>query len=242
MAIHRPPLFTDSDILTFRQTPVSEYRIPYTFVESLNEGTLFDRSARTFEEAARTQRLYDVVVGEDQRVVGAGMLQDTLKEADGHRREEELGALMVHPAARGIGISGLMIKLVLVRRHAVLRTSETEEDYVAHVVDGNLGPIHALLAAGFEDLGPMKLHPGEFDGHIEHMMAPGENYVPMHAYRFNRNAIDNLIRDLWTFWHGGQELSRPDLNLRVKVGFSGMVDPAFLDAEVERIGQLRSPN
>ena len=26
------------------------------------------------------------------------------------------------------------------------------------------------MAAGFEDLGPMKLHPGEFDGHIEHMM------------------------------------------------------------------------
>src|SRR5688572_8508681 len=50
MAIHRPSLFSDSDVLTFRQTPASEYRIPYTFVESLNEGTLFDRSARTFEE------------------------------------------------------------------------------------------------------------------------------------------------------------------------------------------------
>ena len=139
------------------------------------------------------------------------MLQDTLKEADGHHREEELGALMVHPAARGIGIVGLMIKLMLVHRYAVLRTSDTEEDYVAHVVDGNRGPIHALLAAGFEDLGPMKLHPGEFDGHIEHMMAPGENYVPMHAYRFNRDAIDNLIHDLWTFWHGRRELSRPDM-------------------------------
>ena len=237
MALHRPLLFTDSDILTFRQTPVSEYRIPYTFVESLNEGTLFDRSARTFEEAARTQRLYDVVVGEDQRVIGAGMLQDTLKEADGQRREEELGALMVHPAARGIGIVGLMVKLVLVHRYAVLRTSVTGEDYIAHVVDGNLGPIHALLAAGFEDLGPMKLHPGEFDGHVEHMIAPGEDYVPMHAYRFNRAAIDNLIQDLWSFWHGERALSRPDRNLRVNVDFSGMVDPAFLDAEVERIGQ-----
>ena len=63
MAIHRPSLFTDSDTLVFRQTPPSEYRIPYTFVESLNEGTLFERSAQTFEEAARTQRLYDVVGG-----------------------------------------------------------------------------------------------------------------------------------------------------------------------------------
>src|SRR5215207_4232111 len=107
MAIHRPSLFNDSDMLTFRQTPASEYRIPYTFVESLNEGTLFDRSAQTFEKAASTQRLYDVVVGEDQRIIGAGMLQDTLTEADVHKREEELGALMVHPAARGIGIVGL---------------------------------------------------------------------------------------------------------------------------------------
>ena len=232
--INRPPLFSDSDTLTFRQTPASEYRIPYTFVESLNEGTLFDRSARTFEEAARTQRLYDVVVGEDQRIIGAGMLQDTLKEADGQQRQEELGALMVHPAARGIGIVGLMIKLILVHRYAVLRTSDTEESYIAHVVDGNRGPIHPLLAAGFEDLGPMKLHPGEFDGHVEHMMAPGENYVPMHAYRFNRHTLDNLIDDLWTFWHGERELSLADRNLRVKVDFSGMVDPAFLDAEVER--------
>ena len=90
MAIDRPSLFTDSDMLTFRQTPTSEFRIAYTFVEALNDGTLFDRSARTFEEAARTQRLYDVVVGDDQRIIGAGMLQDTFKEADGHHREEEL--------------------------------------------------------------------------------------------------------------------------------------------------------
>ncbi len=149
---------------------------------------------------------------------------------------------MVHPAARGIGIVGPMIKLMLVHRYAVLRTSDTQEDYIAHVVDGNRGPIHALLAAGFEDLVPMKHHPGEFDGHIEHMMGPGENYVPMHAYRFNRDAIDNLIRDLWTFWHGERELSRADWNVRVKVDFSDMVGPAFLDAEVERIGPRRSPN
>ena len=109
------------------------------------------------------------------------------------------------------------------------------------VVDGNRGPIHALLAAGFKDLGPMKLHPGEFDGHIEHMMAPGENYVPMHAYRFNREAIDNLIRDLWALWHGGRELTRADRNLRLKVDFTDMVDPAFLDAEVERIGPICAP-
>ena len=142
---------------------------------------------------------------------------------------------MVHPAARGIGIVGLLIKLILVHRYAVLRSINAEEDYIAHVVDGNRGPIHALLAAGFEDLGPMKLHPGDFDGHVEHMMAPGEDYVPMHGYRFNRDAIDNLIRDLWSFlarWPGAR---RPDMNVRVNVDFSDMVDPAFLNAEVARM-------
>jgi len=203
---------------------------------------LFDRPARTFEEAALTQRLYDVVVGGDRRIIGAGMLQNTFKEADGHHREQELGALMVHPAARGIGIVGLMIKLMLVHRYAVLRTSDTEEDYIAHVVDGNRRPIHALLAAGFEDLGPVKLHPGEFDGHIEHMMVPGENCVPMHAYRFNREAIGNLIHDLWAFWHGGRQLSRMDRKVRVKVEFSGLIDPSFLDTEVKRIRRLHGPN
>ena len=96
-------------------------------VEALNKGTLFDRSSRVFEEAARTQRLYDVLVGEDQRIISAGMLQDTLKEADGPHPEEELGALMVHPAARAIGIVGLMIKLMLVHRYAVLRSSDAVE-------------------------------------------------------------------------------------------------------------------
>jgi hypothetical protein len=236
LAVHRPSLFTDGDALTFRQTPLAEYRIPYTFVEALNEGTLFDRSSRVFEEATRTQRLYDVVVGEDRRIVGAGMLQDSFQDADGRHWEEELGGLMVHPGARGIGIVGLLIKLMLVHRFAVLESSGTQEDYVAHVVDGNRGPIHALLAAGFEDAGPVKLHPGEFDGHIEHMMAPGENYVPMHAYRFKRAAIDNLIRELWTFWHGPRELSRADWSVRLKVDFTDLVDPAFLDTEVERMG------
>jgi hypothetical protein len=74
------------------------------------------------------------------------------------------------------------------------------------------------------------------------MIAPGEHYVHMHTYRFNRDAIDDLIHDLWIFWHGERELSRTDRNLRVNVDFSSMVDPAFLDAEVERIGPPRSPN
>ena len=172
------------------------------------------------------------MVGEDRRVIGAGMLQELSRKPTDivGKRSWALYGASRRPRHRD---RWPFDEAYAGHRYAVLRSSDTEEDYIAHVVDGNRGPIHALLAAGFEDLGPMKLHPGEFDGHVEHMMAPGENYVPMHAYRFNRDTIDNLIRDLWSFWHGGGELSRPDRNLRVKVDFSDMVDPAFLDAEVE---------
>ncbi len=237
--VHRPMLFNDNELLRFRRTPQSEYRIPYTFVDALNEGTLFDRSLRVFEEAARGERLYDVVAGADQRMIGVGMLQDTFKDADGRYREEELGCLMIHPAARGVGIAKLMIKLILVHRYAVQRRGRTEEDYIAHVVDGNAGPIHALLAAGFQVVGPVKLHPGEFDGAVEHMITPGQDFVPMHAYKFNREAIDNLIRDLWTFWDGVRVLSPPDSKIRLEVDFSDLVAPSFLVTEMRRMGSER---
>jgi GNAT superfamily N-acetyltransferase len=217
-----------------------EFRVPYTFVNALNEGTLFDRALRVFEEAARTERLYDVVAGDDQCTIGVGMLQDTFKEADGRHREEELGGLMIHPTARGIGIAPLLIKLILVHRYVVRSRGDTEEEYIAHVVDGNTGPIHALIEAGFRVIGPVKLHPGEFDGAVEHMIAPGENFVPMHAYRFDRHAIDNLVRDLWIFWHESRELTCSDLNVRLQVDFSDLVDPSLLDTEIQEIGRRGS--
>jgi GNAT superfamily N-acetyltransferase len=237
--VHRPVLFKNKERLRFRRTPQSEYRIPYTFVDALNEGTLFDRSLRVFEEAARCERLYDVVAGADQRMVGVGMLQDTFKDADDRHREEELGCLMIHPAARGFGIAKLMIKLILVHRYAVQRRGRTEEDFIAHVVDGNAGPIHALLAAGFQVIGPVKLHPGEFDGAVEHMIAPGQNFVPMHAYKFNREAIENLVRELWTFWHGARILGSPDSSMELEADFSDLVDPSFLTTEMRRMGPER---
>jgi hypothetical protein len=61
MAIRRPPLFTDSDTLAFRQTPPSECRISCTFVESLNEGTLFERSAQTNREADVLRDITDLL-------------------------------------------------------------------------------------------------------------------------------------------------------------------------------------
>ena len=40
--LHRPPVVSDGDKIAFRVTRPSEARIAYTFIEALNEGTLFD--------------------------------------------------------------------------------------------------------------------------------------------------------------------------------------------------------
>jgi len=42
----RPPVIRDQDRIDVRLTGESEYRIPFTFIEALNEGTLFDRPAQ----------------------------------------------------------------------------------------------------------------------------------------------------------------------------------------------------
>ena len=39
----RPSVIRDQDRIDVRLTSEAEYRIPFTFIEALNEGTLFDR-------------------------------------------------------------------------------------------------------------------------------------------------------------------------------------------------------
>jgi hypothetical protein len=43
--VHRPTMIKDQDRVEIRLTREAEYRLPFTFVEALNEGTLFDRPA-----------------------------------------------------------------------------------------------------------------------------------------------------------------------------------------------------
>jgi hypothetical protein len=221
---HRPTILHDGDRVVFRLTAPDGYRVPFTFVEALNEGTLVDRSGRVFESAAQQNSLYEVVVGPDERIVGTGMFQETFRDAAGGHHEEELGGLMVHPGARGFGIMGLLVKLMMIHRFAVLLPREADEDDIAHVVDGNRGPIDGLVAAGFVPIGEMQMHAGEFDGALGHMMQPGENFVRLHAYRFDPAAIDCLIRELQDFKRNGGMLVRSDLGVRLPVDFSRLVD------------------
>ena len=232
MSTHRPSLFRSNDAVEIRLTAPDGYRIPFTFVEALNEGVLFDRSARVFAEAARKQGLYEVVVGDDERIIGTAMFQDTFTDADGDHHEEELGGLMVHPGTRGFGVMTVLLKVMMVHRYAIMIPHDTLEEDIAHVVDGNQGPVHGLVAAGFEPIGEVKLHPGEFDGAMGHMMFPGEDFVRFHAYRFNGAAIGRLIHDLWNLCDQGGRLRGKDTSVNVGVDFSSIVSTDFLSSAV----------
>ena len=111
-----------------------------------------------------------------------------------------------------------------------------DEQYLAHVVDGNGCPIHALLEAGFRPVGHVDIHRGDIDAVIDHMLNDGESEVQLQAFVFDRQAVGKLVLSLWTFvrQHCGV-ITRSDGagDIRVTVDFSHVIPPAHLDAQVE---------
>ena len=71
----RPPVIRDQDRIDVRLTEEAEYRIPFTFIEALNQGTLFDRPAHAFLDAARERRLFHVLNRTTDNIIGTGIIQ-----------------------------------------------------------------------------------------------------------------------------------------------------------------------
>ncbi len=151
---------------------------------------------------------------------------------------EEVGGLMVHPAAREFGIASLLVKVMMLYAIKESGRDAPDEQYLAHVVDGNGGPIHALLEAGFTPAGHVDIHRGDIDAVIDHMLKDGESQVRLQAFVFDRHAVAKLVLSLWTFVrHDRGLITRSDGagDVRVTVDFSHVIPPAHLDAQVERL-------
>jgi len=228
-------MIKDQDRVEIRLTSESECRLPFTFIEALNEGTLFDRPARVFREAAQQHRLFHVVNRATENILGAGVVQ---LASGGHKppTQAEVGGLMVHPAARGFGIGSLLLKVMMVYAIKESERDAPGEQYLAHVVDGNGGPIHALLEAGFRPAGHVDIHRGDIDAVIDHLLKDGESQIRMQAFVFDRQAVGKLVLSLWKFVRQDCGLiTRSDAagDIRVTVDFSDVIPPAHLDAQVE---------
>ena len=235
--VHRPPVIRDQDRIDVRLTGESEYRIPFTFIEALNEGTLVDRPARAFLEAARERRLFHVLNRTTEAIVGTGVIQ-LAPGGERPARQAEVGGLMFHPAARGFGLASLLMKVMMVYAVNESGRDSPDEEYLAHVVDGNGAPLHSLLEAGFRPIGPVDVHRGDIDAAIDHMIKEGDSAVRLHGFAFDREAIGRLVLFLWRFVnedHGVITRSGPAGDVRVTVDFSHVIPPAHLDTRLETL-------
>src|SRR5262245_18168241 len=95
-------------------------------------------------------------------------------QSETHRAPRpEVGGLMVHPAARGFGLASVAEKVMMVYAVKESGRDSPDEQYLAHVADGNGAPIHALLEAGFRPAGHVDVHRGEVDAVMDHMLMGG---------------------------------------------------------------------
>ena len=212
-----------------RLTGESEYRIPFTFIEALNEGTLFDRPAQAFLDAARERRLFHVLNRTTDNIIGTGIIQGSGDEKS--TKEAEVGGLMFHPAARGFGLCSLLVKIMMVYAVKESGRDSPDEKYLAHVIDGNGAPLHALLEAGFRPIGPVDVRRGDIDAVIDYMIKGGECVVHMHGFVFDREAIQKLVLSLSKFVnedHGVITRSEPTGDIRMTVDFSHVIPPTDL--------------
>ena len=212
-----------------RLTGEAEYLIPFTFIEALNEGTLFDRPAHAFLDEARERRLFHVLNRTTDNIIGTGIIQGSGDERS--TKQAEVGGLMFHPAARGFGLCSLLVKIMMVYAVKESGQDSPDEKYLAHVIDGNGAPLHALLEAGFRPIGPVDVHRGDIDAVIDYMIKGGESVVHMHGFVFDREAIGKLVVSLWNFVsedHGVITRSDPPGDIRMTVDFSQVIPPSDL--------------
>ena len=76
------------------------------------------------------------------------------------------------------------------------------------------------------------------DAVLDHMLIGGASEVRMQAFMFDRQAVGNLVRSLWTFVRQERGLiarSGEAGETRVAVDFSHVIPAAHLDAQVERL-------
>lgn len=227
----RPPVIRDQDKIDVRLTSEAEYLIPFTFIEALNEGTLFDRPAHAFLEAARERRLFHVLNRTTDNIIGTGIIQGSGDERS--TKKAEVGGLMFHPAARGFGLCSLLVKIMMVYAVKESGRDSSGEEYLAHVIDGNGAPLHALLEAGFRPIGPVDVHRGDIDAVIDYMIKGGDSVVHMHGFVFDREAVGKLVVSLRKFVsedHGVIARSDPAGDIRMTVDFSQVIPPTDLNA------------
>lgn len=212
MSWRRPAVIAEGDSLVVRNTTNAEYRMPFTFVEALNEGALFDRPARIYEQAAREHYLFEVVNTRTEALIGTCILQ---RNPNSDKRQVEVGGMMIHPSARHIGLNTLLTKAVMVRELCATSHKTDDVEFVAHVIDGNEAPVASLVECGFRACGRVIVRMNDIDADLRHMIDTENEGVVMQSYTFERSALIRVAKDLRQFLLDGSMLQTKDISLRL---------------------------
>jgi GNAT superfamily N-acetyltransferase len=240
---NRPPMVRDKDTIEFRLTDEAECMLPFVFVETLDEATMAERGPRIFQAAARERRLVHVVNRTTEGILGTAVIQPS---SDGKKPlHAEVGGMAVHPGARGFGIASYLLKVMMVYAVKESGRDQPGEEYVGHVLEGNVASAQAVLGAGFRPSGIVELHRNDIDAGIDHLIPKGSSGVRLESFTFDRQALDGLMLGLWKFVREDNGLitrSGPEGDIRITLDFSHIIAPAHLDAAVQRMrsGEARS--
>ena len=219
MAEHTPSHLRDGDVLYFRMTEAEDSRAVFTFVETLNEGTLFDRPPSVFRNAAKEHRLFELQnASHNDSLLGTLIIQDNEVDAPNRQRESELGGLVVHPGARGLRLGSLLTRIALLHDLVRSKSDDWNSAYQAHFTEGNTSPEASFRKCGFVSAGDTVVHRGEIDASLEHMLEDGSDGVTMKRVVFDPDRLPDLIAwfcDLRDngFWFGNSDTVQTRLDL-----------------------------
>jgi hypothetical protein len=194
MAEQVPTHIRDGDRLSFRMTEATDTRAVYTFVDTLNQGTLFDRPPAVFRNAALQHRLFELQNNSrGDTLLGTIIIQDNAVDKNTRRRESELGGLVVHPGARGQRLASLLTRVSLLHDLIRAKSSGWDCEYQAHLAKGNTGPELALKECGFIPAGNTVVYRGEVDASLEHMLEDGADGVLMKRVVYDKSKTKDLV-------------------------------------------------
>ncbi len=184
----------DGDTLRLNVTKADDSRAVFTFVDTLNQGTLFDRPPSVFRNAAKEHRLFELQnASYNDALLGTLIIQDNHVDAVNQRRESELGGLVVHPGARGFRLGSLLTRLGLLHDLVRSKSEDWDSSYQAHFVQGNTDPEASFRKCGFVPVGDTVVHRGEIDASLEYMLQDGADGVTMKRVVFKDDHLPDLI-------------------------------------------------
>lgn len=219
MAESAPSHLRDGDILYFRMTEADDSRAVFTFVDTLNQGTLFDRPPSVFRNAAKRHRLFELQnASHNDALLGTLIIQDNHVDEPNRQRESELGGLVVHPGARGLRLGSLLTRIGLLHDLVRSKANNWQSTYQAHFTEGNTNPESSFRKCGFVPAGDTVVHRGEIDASLEHMIEDGSDGVIMRRVVFDPDNLPHLTA--WFaelknngFWFGNSDTVQTRLDL-----------------------------